>query len=146
MIKKTEVITINKTIAKIRRYKELKADIIDIDIKLQELEDEMLGITGQGTEERTGKTYKITSTVEQQADKYMEKKEDLIRKRSIKEREVKRIENAISVLTEEEREVIELAHIQLKKYWKIENQLHKSYSRLKQIENEAAEKMEKYLS
>ncbi|WP_035771067.1 hypothetical protein, partial [Clostridium cadaveris] len=116
------------------------------DIKLQELEDEMLGITGQGTEERTGKTYKITSTVEQQADKYMEKKEDLIRKRSIKEREVKRIENAISVLTEEEREVIELAHIQLKKYWKIENQLHKSYSRLKQIENEAAEKMEKYLS
>ena len=44
------MININRTIAKIRRYKELKADIIDTDIKLQELEDEMLGITGQGIE------------------------------------------------------------------------------------------------
>ncbi len=140
------MITINKTIAKIRRYKELKADITDIDIRLQELDEEMIGITAQPDGEMTSKTYKITSTVENQAEKHMKKTDGLLKKRAYKEREVKKIENAISVLTEEEREVIELAHIQLKKYWKVENQLHKSYSRLKQIENEAAEKMEKYLS
>lgn len=135
----------NQTIAKIRRYKELKADIRDIDIRLQELDEEILGITGQGTEERTGKTYKITSTVENQAEKHMKKTDGLLKMRAHKEREVKKIENAISVLTEEEKEIIELAHIHLKKYWKIENQLHKSYSRIKQIESEAAIKMERYL-
>lgn len=140
------MITINKTIAKIRRYKELKADIIDTDIKLQELEDEMLGITGQGTEERTGKTYKITSTVEQQADKHIEKKENLIRVRSIKEREVKRIENAISVLTEEEYDIIETIHIKGGRWRKLEEKYNKTYRALKYIEENAVKKMEKYLT
>lgn len=105
----------------------------------------MLGITGQGTEERTGKTYKITSTVEQQADKYMEKKEDLIRERSIKEREVKRIENAISVLTEEEHDIIETIHIKGGRWWKLEEKYNKTYRALKYIEENAVKKMEKYL-
>ena len=66
---------IMKKIAKrIKRYKELKADIVDIDLKLQELEEDMLGITEQPSGERTGKTYKITSSVELQAEKHLEEK------------------------------------------------------------------------
>jgi len=64
-----------KKIAKrIKRYKELKADIVDIDLKLQELEEDMLGITEQPSGERTGKTYKITSSVELQAEKHLEER------------------------------------------------------------------------
>lgn len=146
MIKKTEVITINKTIAKIRRYKELKADIIDIDIRLQELDEEMIGIIAQPDGEMTSKTYKITSTVENQAEKHMKKTDGLLKKRAYKEREVKKIENAISVLTEEEYDIIETIHIKGGRWWKLEEKYNKTYRALKYIEENAVKKMEKYLA
>ncbi|NOV91700.1 hypothetical protein DFH84_000801 [Clostridium saccharobutylicum] len=64
----------SNTLNRIRKYRELLADINEIDIRIQELEEDILGISGQGMEERTGKTYKITSSVEQQAEKLIEKK------------------------------------------------------------------------
>ena len=136
----------NNTINRIKKYKELKADIRDIEIRLQELEEEMLGISGQGMEERTGKTYKITSSVEQQAEKFMEKKEELLKIKLMKEREIKRIDNAMTVLLDEEREIIQEAHIEHKKYWRLEEKLNLTYSRIKQIEKEAVEKMKRYIA
>ncbi|CUU47322.1 sigma factor-like helix-turn-helix DNA-binding protein [Clostridium beijerinckii] len=135
----------NNTIYKIRRYKEFLADIQEIDIRVQELEEEILGISGQGTEERTGKTYKITSSVEQQAEKLMERKEELYREQATKRRQLQRIDNAMSVLTDEEREVIQVIHIEHKRYWRLEEKLNLSYRRVKQIENEAIQKMKKYI-
>ena len=46
----------NKVAERIKKYKELKADIVDIDIKIQELDEEMLGVGSIAYEERTGKT------------------------------------------------------------------------------------------
>ncbi|UYZ37255.1 hypothetical protein OD350_06215 [Clostridium beijerinckii] len=135
----------NNTIYKIRRYKEFLADIQEIDIRVQELEEEILGISGQVTEERTGKTYKITSSVEQQAEKLMERKEELYREQATKRRQLQRIDNAMSVLTDEEREVIQVIHIEHKRYWRLEEKLNLSYRRVKQIENEAIQKMKKYI-
>jgi len=134
------------TIYKIRMYKELKADIRDIEIRLQEIEEEILGVSGQGTEERTGKTYKITSSVEQQAEKLMDKKEELLRVKTSKEREIQRIDNAMTILLDEEREIIQVVHIDHKKYWRVEEMLNLTYSRIKQIEKEAIEKMKKYIA
>ncbi|MDU6296829.1 hypothetical protein [Clostridium celatum] len=136
-----------KKIAKrIKRYKELKADIVDIDLKLQELEEDMLGITAQPSDERTGKTYKITSSVEIQAEKHLEKKEILLRQRATKTREIARIDNALTVLKEEERDIIETALIEQKRYSLLEIKYNRTYSRIKQIEGEAVKKMEKYLA
>lgn len=138
---------IMKKIAKrIKRYKELKADIVDIDLKLQELEEDMLGITAQPSDERTGKTYKITSSVEIQAEKHLEKKEILLRQRATKTREIARIDNALTVLKEEERDIIETALIEQKRYSLLEIKYNRTYSRIKQIEGEAVKKMEKYLA
>lgn len=138
---------IMKKIAKrIKRYKELKADIVDIDLKLQELEEDMLGITEQPSGERTGKTYKITSSVELQAEKHLEKKETLLRQRATKTREIARIDNALTVLKEEERDIIETALIEQKRYSLLEIKYNRTYSRIKQIEGEAVKKMEKYLA
>lgn len=134
------------TIYKIRMYKELKADIRDIEIRLQEIEEEILGVSGQGTEERTGKTYKITSSVEQQAEKLMDKKDELLRIKTSKEREIQRIDNAMTILLDEEREIIQVVHIDHKKYWRVEEMLNLTYSRIKQIEKEAIEKMKKYIA
>lgn len=133
------------TVKRIKRYKELKADIVDIDIKLQELEEDMLGITGTGLEERTGKTYKITSSVEQQAERHIKEKDRLLRLKAMREREIARIDNALTVLKEEERDIVETALIEQKKYGLLEIKYNRTYSRIKQIEGEAVKKMEKYL-
>lgn len=131
---------------RIRKYKELKADIVDIDITIQELEEEIIGISGVSFEERTGKTYKITSSVEMQSEKHLKEKEKLLRKRSIKEREIERIDNALTILKEEEKDIILTALIEQKKYSLLEIKYNRTYSRIKQIEGEALKKMSKYLS
>lgn len=137
--------TIYEVRQRIKEYKDLIADIKEIDIKVQELDEDLLGISGQGTEERTGKTYKITSSVEQQAEKLMEKKEELYRQQAAKKRDLNRIDNGLSVLTDEQRTIIEYALIERKKYWTIQEKLNLSYSRIKDLENEAIKKMKKYI-
>ncbi len=135
----------NNTIYRIRKYKELKADIVDIDIRMQEIEEEVVGISAQPSGERTSQTYKITSSVEQQAEKLIEKKDELLKVKAEKEREIARIDNALTILTDEEKEIVQTVHIEHKKYWKLEENLNKTYSRLKQIEAEAIKKMAKYI-
>jgi len=136
----------NNTINRIGKYKEILADIGDIDFRVQELEEEILGISGQGIEERTGKTYKITSSVEQQAEKLMERKEELFKAQATKKRELKRIDNAMTILTEEERDIMQIVHIEHRKYYVVQDKLMLSYQRIKQLEKQAAIKMEKYIS
>ena len=136
----------NKVADRIKKYKELKADIVDIDIKIQELDEEMLGVSAQPNGERTGKTYKITSSVEQQAERHLEKKDRLLKLKAKKEREIARIDNALTILKEEEREIVETALIEQKKYSLLEIKYNRTYSRIKQIEGDAVRKMEKYLA
>lgn len=136
----------NKVVERIKKYKELKADIVDIDIKIQELDEEMLGVGSIAYEERTGKTYKITSSTEQQAERHLEKKDKLLKLKTAKEREIARIDNALTILKEEEREIVETALIEQKKYSLLEIKYNRTYSRIKQIEGDAVRKMEKYLA
>ena len=134
------------TVKRIKKYKELKADIVDIDIKIQELEEDMLGVSAQPTGERTGKTYKITSSVEIQAEQHSKEKDKLLRIRAAKEREIARIDNALTVLTEDEYDVVKTIHIENEKWWRLEEKYHKSYRALKYTEEDAIKKMEKYLA
>ena len=136
----------NKVADRIKKYKELKADIVDIDIKIQELDEEMLGVGSIAYEERTGKTYKITSSTEQQAERHLEKKDKLLKLKTAKEREIARIDNALTILKEEEREIVETALIEQKKYSLLEIKYNRTYSRIKQIEGDAVRKMGKYLA
>ena len=136
----------NKVAERIKKYKELKADIVDIDIKIQELDEEMLGVGSIAYEERTGKTYKITSSTEQQAERHLEKKDKLLKLKTAKERERARIDNALTILKEEEREIVETALIEQKKYSLLEIKYNRTYSRIKQIEGDAVRKMGKYLA
>lgn len=135
----------NRAINKLKKYKEIKADIIHIDLELEELEIDMLGISGQADGERTGKTYKVTSPVESQLEKYLEKKEKLLINKARKEREIARIDNALSVLKDEERGIIETALIKGDKYSLLEIKYNRTYTRLKQIEYKALRTIKKYI-
>ena len=105
----------------------------------------MLGISGQADGERTGKTYKVTSPVESQLEKYLEKKDKLLINKARKEREIARIDNALSVLKDEERDIIETALIKGDKYSLLEIKYNRTYTRLKQIEYKALRTIKKYI-
>lgn len=130
---------------KIKSFKEIEADIEHIEIRLEELEDEVLGIQGLELKEKTSNTYKITSTVELQFDDYNKKKEELIKEKLKLERELRKINVAMKVLNEEERGIIKAVLIEKKRYCFIQEKHNYSYSRIKQIEMKALHKMKKYL-
>ena len=130
---------------KVKKYKELKADIVDIDIKIAETEEEYIGITASPQGERTSPTYKITSSVENQAEKHQEAVEKLLHIKFIKENQIKRIDNALSILDETHREVIKDTLIENKRYSYVQEKLHLSYQRVKQIEAEALREMQRYI-
>ncbi|MBN1079296.1 hypothetical protein [Clostridium botulinum] len=100
---------------KINKYKEIKADIVDIDITLSELDDNNLKIN------------------------------ELKKIRLKKENQIRRIDNAITVLKEPYNEIIEEILIKGKRYSYMQEKLHLSYSRIKQLENEALQTIEKYI-
>ena len=130
---------------KVKKYKELKADIVDIEIEIKEKEYECIGITASPQGERTSPTYKITSSVENQAEKHQEEVEKLLHIKFIKENQIKRIDNALSILDETHRYVIEEAVIKGVRYYNIECELHLGYRRVKQLEEEALRDMQKYI-
>lgn len=135
----------NEVREKIKKYKELKADIVDINIRIEEVEKEYLGISAMPQGERISPTYKITSSVESQAEKHMEEVEKLLHMRFVKENKIKRIDNALSILDEVQKEVIESVLIHNKRYCYVEEKLCLSYPRIKQIESDALNKMVRYI-
>lgn len=100
----------NNTAKRIKKYRELKADIGDIDIRLEDKEDKQL-----------------------------------LEVRRAKELEVRRIENALTVLTDPHKEIIEEVLINNRNYSYMQERLNLSYSRVKQLEGIALKKMQKYL-
>lgn len=130
---------------RIKKYKSIKADITNIDIRLQEIEEELLGVTSMENGERTSKTYKIVSGVEVQADKYMNEKEKLLKEKVVLLRELRRIDNAMSVLDEIEKGIIEILIIDNRSCALAQMKYNLSYSRVKQLQSEAIKKMAKYL-
>lgn len=135
----------NKTISKLKRYRQLKADITYYNIRLEELDSECLGVSAQPQGERTCETYKITSSVETQAEKHMEDIETLQSQKRQTELEILKIDNALTVLKEDEKEVIQSIFIDNKKYALLEIKLNITYPRIKQLEYEALKKIERYL-
>ena len=54
---------------RIKKYKLIKADISNIDLQLQELKENIYGLTELNSSERTSKTNKVISSVELQVEK-----------------------------------------------------------------------------
>ncbi|WP_297426294.1 hypothetical protein [Clostridium sp.] len=133
------------TLDRIRKYRETLADIQEIDIKVQELEEEMSEFNRKAKEEIIEANYKVTCDAGE-AEKLKEKKEALYKLKANKKRELKRIENAMTILTEEEREIVQVVHIEHRRYYVVQDKLNLSYQRIKQLEKQAAKKMEKYIS
>jgi DNA-directed RNA polymerase specialized sigma subunit len=128
-------------------YKSLEAQIRDIEMQIKEFESlEEIGISAiDYSKDRISQTYKFNSIVENQALRVVDAtpilRAELIHKQTLKQR----IDNAMDVLTEEEKTIIKLKFIDDMKWYRVAIELLKSERSCKQIGDKALEKLEKIL-
>ena len=95
-------------------YPNLKVKVENLKIELEQAK-EVIGIRGASDNEKAGScTYAFSSTVENEVierERNLEKTvQAILREMLWREREIKKVENAMSRLTEEERRLIELRY------------------------------------
>lgn len=102
----------------LKEYKKIIAYIKCIEIDIEELEE------NEGTAEQI---------------------QELILLKNKATRRIKSINNAMSILSDREREILEFIFINHNKYYMLEERIHLSYSAIKRIERIALKKIEKYI-
>lgn len=131
-------------------YKLLKADLHEIEIQIEECKEDNRGISELPQGEKVSGTNKFNSPVENQAQEHEEslkRIKELEHEKFNIENRIKRIDNALSILNEDESYVINYIVIgNCKKYFVAQNKLHVSYQSVKRIEYKALRKMGKYLN
>lgn len=130
---------------RLKNYRKILAEKKELELRINEQEED-IGIVGIEYGERSGPTYKITSQTENQALKLTESQEKLIKLIKEKGTEIQRLENAMSVLTDQEREVIELLYIKKHYINTVAYKVDKSPRTVKYIERAALKKMEEVIN
>lgn len=88
-------------------YNSIKAEIKNIELDIEEIESEYEGVSAVSFEEKTGKTNKFNSNVENEILKKEKLIKKLKREKASKIRLITKIDNSLEVLDETERKVIE---------------------------------------
>jgi DNA-directed RNA polymerase sigma subunit (sigma70/sigma32) len=110
----------NETLDIIDSYKVLKAKVTEINFKLRECE--------------TG-IFEIPES----------EKQKLIIEREKTQIQIERIDNALSILNDEEKDIMEIVHIEHRRYWVVEEKLNYTHQSIKTIEAKAIEKMKPFI-
>jgi RNA polymerase sigma factor (sigma-70 family) len=94
-------------------YKKLKAEIKNIEIEIEDIKNTYVGVSAIDTsQESTSETNKISSTVENEVLDKERRIEYLESIKSSKENQIKKVDNALEILTEEDRKLIELRYFE----------------------------------
>lgn len=134
---------------KLKKYRELKASIRSIELKIDELNDginsveDILQVVKYG--DKIQSTNKFHSNTESTVINRMEKLEELERTKRVIEREIDKIDNSLTILDDVELQVVRMLYIESKKWETICYSLDRSYSHLKRIEVQAVKKLSTYL-
>lgn len=129
----------------VSQYDMFKYEINDIDLKIAALKEEDGCSAIDTSKEQTGKTYKFSSVTENTAVHVEDLISILIKRRRRLESKVKRIENAMDALDEDQREVITRTVIKRERYYQFTNIIFKSERSCKRIKQIALYKMAKLL-
>lgn len=108
-----------KTDGVLFNYKAIKAEIFNLDIEIEELQEEYDGVKGITYEERTGSTNAFNSATENEVMKKEKEISKLLKEKKSKERLISKIDNALDSLEDEEREIIKLRCIERKSWNKV---------------------------
>lgn len=96
-------------------YKSIKAEIKNIELEIMELETDYKGCGSITYEEKTGATNKFNSSVENEMISRRKRLDYLLNLKRKKENIIKRIDNALEILEEQQLRVIELRYFSNKK-------------------------------
>ncbi|MGL4617074.1 MAG: sigma factor-like helix-turn-helix DNA-binding protein [Mycoplasmoidaceae bacterium] len=128
----------------LKNYRRIKAEIIELELRIEELNHNIhLESPSLATE---GKSYSINDSTANKAINFMEQKENLKSICKNKKREALRIDNALNILTDHEKEVIELLYIKGYKISTVIYSMDRSYKTIKRIESTALKHLEKFLN
>lgn len=100
-------------------YKKLKAEVKNIEIEIEDIKNTYIGTNAIDTSQEPVKSNKITSIVE---NEILDKERRIERLESIKfskENQVKKVDNALEILTEDDRKLIELRYFEKMPNWKV---------------------------
>ena len=129
---------------RLRNYKFLKAKKTELEFRIQELSYN-IGPAGLSYEDKGGYTNKISRTVEENAIKITETEEKLKKLITEKGIEIDRIENALDMLNEKERQAIELRFIEDYEMSTVCYKLDRGVTSVKRYLTNGLNKMEKLL-
>lgn len=133
-------------VQRLNNLKKLKAEIRNIELNVEELrEAENIGLHSNGLSEKVGPTYKFNSVTENEAIDIINKVEELENLKRVKEREIERLENALNILGDIEKEIIQTRHIDNRRWDTVTYKLDRSYTTCKSIEVQAIKKLEEFL-
>lgn len=94
-------------------YKKIKAEIKNIEIEIQDIKNTYIGASAIDTsKDNISNTNKISSVIENEV---LDKERRIERLESIKlkkENQIKKVDNALEILTEEDRKLIELRYFE----------------------------------
>lgn len=136
---------INKLFPKVEgmlyNYNNMKREIKGLDLAIEEVENNYIGITGLDPSKEKFKTNKINSVVENEVVNKEEKIQKLKKEKLYKENQVKKIDNALEVLTERERQIIDLRYFNKMPNWKVACRIDKTEEYTSRLKRESVEKI-----
>ncbi len=93
-------------------YKKLKAEVKNIEIEIENIENTYVGASAMDPTQESSKTNKINSMVENEVLDKEERIEYLEQLKTIKENQIKKVDNALEILTGRDRKIIELRYFE----------------------------------
>ncbi len=105
-------------------YKKIQAEIKNIEIEIEEVENTYIGTSAMNpSQESTSETNKITSSVENEVLDKEKRIEYLESIKFSKENQIEKVDNILEVLTEEDREFIKMRYFDNLPNWKLARKL-----------------------
>ncbi|MBW8384448.1 MAG: hypothetical protein K0M69_18255 [Youngiibacter sp.] len=129
---------------KLQSYNRLKAMIKSCELDIEELKSEIINAAPTISSERV-QSSGISDSTADKAIKIMERTSELEKRRKRLEIEKERIENAITILSPQEEEVIRLRYFERRTWSYIQEKLNYSFSYTRKIERRSLSKLTNYL-
>ena len=130
-----------KTDGVLFNYKSIKAEIFNLELDIEELQEEIEGVKAVSYDEKSSPTHKFNSSVENEVIKKEQEINRLLREKRSKERLIKKIDNALNSLDIEEKEIVQLRCFERKPWNKVGMTINKDADYCGKIKRAAVNKI-----
>lgn len=134
-----------KTEAVLYNYKNIKAEIKNIAIEIEELSQDYRGCGAITYEEKSSPTYKFNSSVENEIVNREKQIDYLENTKSSKQRLIDKIDNALSTLDERSHKIIELRYFSKQSNKQLAINLNLTEQRVSEIKTEIVNSLTKLI-